>query len=97
MQYFHRAHAKPETVLSAAERYFGQRGLAVQRGAGHHARYVGLLGAVDLAIEVEGGHYVRVTLATRDTSRSELDDLAKRFLTELHAAEAPGHAARGAY
>ena len=97
MQYFYRAHTTPEFVLAAAERYFGERGLAVQRGTGHHARYVGLLGAVDLAIEIEGGHYVRVTLATRDTSRSELDDLAKRFLTELHAAESPGHAVRGAY
>jgi len=97
MQYFYRAHATPETVLTAAERYFGARGLAVQRGTGHHARYVGLLGAVDLQVEIEGGHYVRVTLATRDTSRSELDDIAKRFLTELHASEAPGHAARGAY
>jgi hypothetical protein len=97
MQYFYRAQSSPESVLSVAERYFGSRGLAVQRGAGHHARYVGLLGAVDLQVEIEGGHYVRVTLATRETSRSELDDIAKRFLTELHALEAPGHAARGAY
>ncbi len=97
MLYFYRAHAAPESVLSAAERYFGERGLAVQRGAGHHARYVGLLGTVDLNVEIEGGHYVRVTLATRDTSRSELDDVAKRFLTEFHAIEEPGHAARGAY
>ena len=97
MQYFYRAHASPETVLSAAEKYFAPRGLAVQRGAGDHARYVGLLGTVDLNVENEGGHYGRVTLATRDTSRSELDDIAKRFLTELHALEQPGHAARGAY
>jgi hypothetical protein len=97
MQYFYRAHASPESVLSAAERYFAARGLAVQRGAGHHARYVGLLGTVDLNVEIEGGHYVRVTLATRDTSRSELDDIAKRFLTEFHAIEEPGHEVRGAY
>ncbi len=97
MQYFYRAHSTPESVLAAAERYFGDRGLAVQRGGGHHARYVGLLGAVDLQVEFEGGHYVRVTLATRDTSRSELDNLSKRFLTELHAMEQPRHAARGAY
>ena len=114
MQYFYRAHAAPESVLSAAERYFGERGLAVQRGAGHHARYVGLLGTVDLNVEIEGGHYVRVTLATRDIRErgrqrreargrneglrdSELDDVAKRFLTEFHAIEEPGHAARGAY
>jgi hypothetical protein len=97
MQYFYRAHADPEAVLAAAARYFGERGLAVQRGAGDHARYVGLQGTVDLNVEMEGGHYVRVTLATRDTSRSELDDIAKRFLTEFHAIEQPGHEARGAY
>ncbi|HTT68838.1 MAG TPA: hypothetical protein VMF70_12495 [Gemmatimonadales bacterium] len=97
MQYFYRAHASPTTVLAAAEQYFAPRGLAVQRGAGDHARFVGLLGTVDLNVEIEGGHYVRVTLATRDTSRSELDDIAKRFLTELHALEQPGHAPRGAY
>jgi hypothetical protein len=97
MQYFYRARSTPESVLSAAEKYFGERGLAVQRGAGHHARYVGLLGAADLRIEMEGGHYVRVTLATRDTARSELDDITKRFLTELHAMEEPRHAVRGAY
>jgi len=97
MQYFYRAHTTPEAVLSIAERYFGDRGLAAQRGSGQHARYVGLLGAVDLRIELEGGHYVRVTLATRDTSRSELDDIAKRFLTELHAKEEPQHTVRGAY
>ena len=97
MQYFYRAHTQPAAVLSTAEKYFGARGLAAQRGAGNHARYVGLLGTVDLNVEIEGGHYVRVTLGTRDTSRSELDDVVKRFLTELHALEAPGHAARGAY
>src|SRR5512135_2908491 len=97
MQYFYRAHTSPDAVLAAAERYFGERGLAVQRGAGLHARYVGLLGTVDLRIEIEGGHYVRVTLATRDTSRSELDDIGKRFLTELHAQEEPQHEVRGAY
>ena len=76
MQYFYRAHASPEAVLAAAERYFSERGLAVQRGAGDHARYVGLQGTVDLNVEIEGGHCVRVNLATRDTSRSELDDIA---------------------
>lgn len=97
MQYFYRAHASPESVLSAAEKYFSARGLAVQRGMGDHARYVGLQGTVDLNVEIEGGHYVRVTLATRDTSRSELDGIAKRFLTEFHAIEQPGHEVRGAY
>ncbi len=97
MQYFHRAHVSPDSVLTLAERYFASRGLAVQRGTGAHARYVGLLGAVDLNVEIEGGHYTRVTLATHDVGESELDKVAKRFLSELHATEHPEHAVRGAY
>ncbi len=97
MQYFHRAHLPAATVLAAAERYFTARGLAGQRGSGDHARYVGLLGTVDLNVEIEGGHYTRITMATRDVGESELDKIAKRFLTELHVLEEPRHEARGAY
>jgi hypothetical protein len=97
MQYFYRAHTTPDAVLVAAERYFIPCGLAMQRGKGDYARFVGSLGAVDLHVEIEGGHYTRVTMATRDTSRSELDRIAKRFLSELHALEEPQHALRGAY
>jgi hypothetical protein len=97
MQYFYRAHVAPDTVLVTAERYFASRGLAVQKGAGDHARYVGLLGSVDLNVEIEGGHYTRVTLATHDVGESELDKIAKRFLSELHAVEQPDYEVRGAY
>jgi hypothetical protein len=97
MQYFYRAHATPDDVLSAAQRFFTGRGLAMQRGGGDHARFVGLLGTVDLNVEIEGGHYTRVTMATRDVGESELDRAAKRFLAELHAAGAPRHEVRGAY
>jgi hypothetical protein len=97
MQYFHRAHVSPETVLTTAERFFAARGLAAQRGSGDHARYVGLLGSVDLNVEIEGGHYTRVTVATHDVGESELDKAAKRFLSELHAADHPLHEVRGAY
>lgn len=97
MQYFHRAHVSPDAVLVAAERYFAARGLAVQRGGGTHARYVGLLGSVDVNVEIEGGHYTRITLATHDVGESELDRIAKRFLSELHALDEPRHEVRGAY
>jgi len=97
MQYFYRAHVSPDTVLATADRFFAARGLAAQRGGGDHARYVGLLGSVDLNVELEGGHYTRVTVATRDVGESELDKAAKRFLSELHAVEAPHYEVRGAY
>jgi hypothetical protein len=38
-----------------------------------------------------------VTVATDDVGESELDKVAKRFLSELHAAEEPGYVVRGAY
>ncbi len=97
MQYFYRAHTKPEAVLAAAERFFTPCGLAMEKGRGDYARFVGSLGAVDLNVEIEGGHYTRITMATRDVSRSELDRIAKRFLSVLHALEEPQHVVRGAY
>ncbi len=97
MHYFYRAHTTPDAVITAAEPYFVKHGLAMQRGGGDHARFVGTLGAVDLNVEIEGGHYTRVTLATREVGESELDKIAKRFLSELHAIEAPQHHVRGAY
>ena len=97
MKYFHRAHVSPDVVLQEAQRFFTARGLAVQRGAGDHARYVGLEGALDLSVEIEGGHYTRVTLATRDVGESDLDRMAKRFLSELHGVEEPRFPVRGAY
>ncbi len=97
MQYFYRAHLAPAAVLSSAERYFVSHGLAMQKGTGDHARFFGTLGNVDLNVEIEGGHYTRVTMATRDVGESELDKIVKRFLAELHALEEPRHQVRGAY
>jgi hypothetical protein len=97
MQYFYRAHATPDTVLASAEHFFMRHGLAMQRGGGDHARFLGQLGAVDLNVEIEGGHYTRVTLATREVGESELDKIAKRFLSEFRAVEEPQHQVRGAY
>lgn len=97
MQYFYRAHTPPEKVVALAGKYFLARGFESKAGAGDHARYSGPLGMVDLNVEIEGGHYARVNIATSDVGESELDKLAKRFLAELHHAEEPAHQVRGAY
>ena len=96
MQYFYRAHTKPEQVLAFARSFFGGRGFNAA-GAGDSLTFTDPRGAVTLAIEIEGGHYVRVTAATNDVGESEIDKVAKRFLSELHASEEPGHAVRGNY
>ena len=97
MQYFHRAHCAPEDALLFATRFLGARGFAVAPGSGDHARFTGTRGTVDLHVEIEGGHYTRVTLATSDVGESEVDRVAKRLLAELHAVEEPRHKVRGAY
>ena len=96
MQYFYRAHVTPEEVLSFAEKFFTGRGFAGgHEGSG--AAYTDLRGRIGISVEIEGGHYTRVTAATSDVGESELDKVAKRFLTELHTVEEPEHIARGAY
>ena len=97
MRYFHRAHGSPEQVLDGAGAFFAARGFRIERGPGDHARYTGLLGTVDLLVQIEGGHYTRVDLATAAVGESDLDKRVKRFLSELHGAEEPGYAPRGAY
>jgi hypothetical protein len=66
-------------------------------GQGDHARFTGPLGTVDLWVEIEGGHYTRVNVATGAVGESFVDKRVKRFLAELHAAEEPAHLVRGAY
>ena len=96
MQYFYRAHSTPDDVLAFARSYFGTRGFNAS-GAADRATFTDPRGVVTVDTEIEGGHYVRVTVATRDVGESEIDKVAKRFLAELHASEEPDHVVRGAY
>lgn len=97
MQYFYRAHVTPEKVLAFAGKFF--LGKAFQAGPKGDSKstYTDARGAVEVSVEIEGGHYTRVTAATRDVGESEIDKVAKRFLAELHAIEEPQHSVRGAY
>ena len=96
MQYFSRAHLKPEAVLAFAKTFFPGRGLPGNT-SGDNAAFSDARGAIRVQVEIEGGHYTRVTVATQDVGESELDRVAKRFLSELHAVEEPRHKVRGAY
>jgi hypothetical protein len=96
MRYFHRVHVTPEQVLAFAQRFFGDRAMTGGAG-GAAASWSDARGAITVEVEGEGGHYTRVTAGTSDVGESELDKVAKRFLAELHAHEAPGHPVRGAY
>lgn len=97
MRYFHRAHCTPDEVLQHAERFFPAQGLARQDGGPDAVRYRDSRGLVEITVEVEGGHYTRVTVATGEVGEAEIDRIAKRFLAELHGAQDPSHKVRGAY
>lgn len=97
MRYLHRTHGTPELVLKRAGEFFAARGFRVEKGPGDHARFTGVLGTVDLNVQIEGGHYTRLDLATAAVGESDLDKRVKRFLSELHRTAVPGYAVRGAY
>jgi hypothetical protein len=52
---------------------------------------------VTISARAEGGHYTFVEVGTDQVGESELDRLAKRFLTAVHRQAEPGHQTRGAY
>ena len=97
MRYFHRIHGSPDSVLRSAEAFFAAKGLEPQPGNQDMAKFSDSRGDISVAVEIEGGHYARVTVATSDVGESELDRLAKRFLAELHASHDQAHEVRGAY
>lgn len=96
MRYFHRTSLPPDDVLAESDRYFGGRLAAVESGSRSRI-FAGTIGRVTLKVEAEGGHYTLVTVATDQVGESEVDKLAKRFLTVVHQQVEPGHVARGAY
>jgi hypothetical protein len=52
---------------------------------------------VQVTAKAEGGHYTLVTVETNQPGESELDKLAKRFLSVVHTLAEPAHPLRGAY
>jgi hypothetical protein len=96
MKYFHRTHLGPDDVLARATAYFGARLTPVEE-LSRRLRFGGAIGQVTVTVQAEGGHYTLVTVETNQVGESEVDKLAKRFLTEVHAMAEPTHRAIGAY
>jgi hypothetical protein len=96
MRYFHRTSLQPAAVLAAAERYFGER-LTSASAAERSRSYAGTMGRVTVHVAAEGGHYTRITVETDQMGESEIDKLAKRFLSVVHQQVEPEHVVRGAY
>ena len=96
MKYFHRTSVSPDTVIQRATGFFSGRLAPVEEGS-RRRRFAGAIGQLTVTAQAEGGHYTLVTVETNQPGESELDKLAKRFLTLVHTLAEPAHPMRGAY
>lgn len=96
MKYFHRTSSLPDAVMAKAAAYFKSRMKPTEEGS-RRRRFASPIGQVSVAVEAEGGHYTLVTVETNQPGESEVDRVAKRFLTEVHAMADSHHVVRGAY
>jgi autonomous glycyl radical cofactor GrcA len=96
MRYFHRTPLSPDAVLQQADAFFGQRMAPTAQTPGHRG-YRDVIGMVTVDVRIEGGHYTNVTVGTDQVGESEVDKLAKRFLSTVHAQTDHTHVVRGAY
>ena len=96
MKYFHRTHLSPDAVLARATAFFGG-GLTPVEERPRQRKFSGAIGQVSVTAQAEGGHYTLITVETNQVGESELDKLAKRFLTIVHTMAAPSHRPIGAY
>jgi hypothetical protein len=96
MRYFHRTPLGSAAVLNRAKAFFGAQMMPAEE-APRRRVYASTLGRVTVTAAAEGGHYTLVEVSTDQVGESELDRLAKRFLSEVHRAVEPTHVVRGAY
>ncbi|HEY9384480.1 MAG TPA: hypothetical protein VIP80_13300 [Gemmatimonadales bacterium] len=96
MKYFHRTSVPPDPVIARATAYFSGRLAPVEEGA-RRRRFAGAIGQLGVTVQPDGGHYTLVTVETNQPGESELDKLAKRFLSIVHTLADPSHPLRGAY
>lgn len=97
MKHFFRTQLTPVNVLEVADKFFPT--LPLERTA-HTARtrtFIGDIGALNLTVKKEGGHYTFVEIHTDQMGESRLDRNAKRFFVELHRKADPAHKLQAAY
>jgi hypothetical protein len=97
MRHFYRSHLPPQEVLSRADAFFPQIGLAQLATAARARTFSGPLGVMKLSAKAEGGHYTFVEVHTDQMGESRLDRNVKRFFNTLHRLEDPRHVIEAAY
>jgi hypothetical protein len=97
MRHFYRSQLAPHDVLTRADTFFPQIGLAPLATAARARTFSGPLGVMKLSVKAEGGHYTFVEVQTDQMGESRLDRNVKRFFVALHQKEDPRHQLEAAY
>ena len=84
-------------MLRAADAFFAALGMAAAGATPAGRDYAGPLGALRLAVRMEGGHYTLVEAYTDQVGESRLDKNVKKFFVSLHRAHDPRHALRSGF
>jgi len=91
VRHFHRTTLRPDAVLANADQYFEALGLKRGTSDAKGRQFAGPLGAMRLAVRMEGGHYTMVEAFTDQMGESRLDKNVKNFFANLHRAAEPRH------
>lgn len=97
MKHFFRTQLTPVAVLEVADGFFPALPLERTAYTARTRTYAGDLGALNLSVKKEGGHYTFVEIHTDQMGESRLDRNAKRFFVELHRKADPAHKLQAAY
>ena len=97
MRHFHRTSLTPGHVLGTADTFFRSLGLKKGVSDDRSRAFSGALGAVRVAVRMEGGHYTLVDAATDQVGESRLDKNVKQFFVALHRQADPSHRIDAAY
>jgi hypothetical protein len=97
VRHFHRTTLSPDAVLRTADSFFPAIGLSPGPADRRSRRFSGLLGALRLAVRMEGGHYTFVEAHTDQVGESRLDKNVKKFFVALHRQADPRHRLEAGY
>ncbi len=94
---FHRTTLDPIAVLALADQFFGSLGQVSGRREPRARGFSGLLGALQLTVKMDGGHYTVVEAHTDQIGESRLDKNVKKFFVALHRQADPRHHLEAGY
>lgn len=97
MRHFHRTSLTPTVVMATAEQFFAALGLSAGATDARSRNFSGALGAMRVAVKMEGGHYTFVEVHTDQVGESRLDKNVKKFFVALHRQADPRHRIEAGY